>query len=199
MTVLLAGDLAPVQLHELLKCWPSVPDASWYCWLETAEGWTLDRWTGRAGCVRWYRAGQHVSPHRVDHLLPGILQGRIFSPAGELRWRVLPALGDTCCRAVFLGRGDTAPASSTLQPQMDLGDHGWTCRAERYPLWGQRTPRTPDCWIDLRIPHRLNYPVGVVQPASGRIIVYLRVEIWDDQRGEPQFVRLCDLETKQEP
>ncbi len=199
MTILLAGDLAPVQLHELLNGWPSAPDASWYCWLETAEGWTLDRWPVRSGCVRWYRAGQRASPCRVDDLLPRLLQGRIFSPAGELRWRVLPALGESCCRTVFLGRDDALPASSILQPQMDLSRDRWTSREQRYPLWGQRTARTPDCWIDLRIPHRLNYPVDVVQPPSGRMIVYLRVEIWDDPRGEPQYVRLCDLEIQQEP
>jgi hypothetical protein len=199
MTVLLAADLAPAQLQELLAAWPAGPNSSWFCWLEDAEGWTLDRWPGRAGCVRWYRAAQRVSQCRVDDVLPRLLQGRVFSPAGELRWRVLPALGETCCRTVYLGQRDTAPTASALKPPSHSGYDQWTCRSERYPLWGQQTRRTPDSWIDLRIPHRLQYPVDTKLPDAGRNIAYLKVETWYDTHGEPQWVRLCDLESSLEP
>jgi len=62
-----------------------------------------------------------------------------------------------------------------------------------YPLWGQQTKNTPGEWIDLSIPHRLRYPVDAETPARGRVIAKVKVEIWKDGRGEPQFIRLCEL------
>jgi hypothetical protein len=60
------------------------------------------------------------------------------------------------------------------------------------------TSATPHEWIDLRIPHRLRYPVPAQPPPQGRIIVWMQVEIWQDSGGTPQLIRLRDLLAKPE-
>jgi hypothetical protein len=102
----------------------------------------------------------------------------------------LPALGERSCRVVFLG--DWASAALEALPLRE--ELAALSRDEAtYPLWGQQTKHTPGEWIDLRIPHRLRYPVDAETPGQGRVIAKMKVEIWKDRRGEPQFIRLCDL------
>lgn len=195
MTVLRAGDLTPDDLRRLLSELTFPGGESIRCWLDGPDGWTLDYWPGLQGQVRWNGAGRDPSNQSVYHLLPRIVSGRIFSPSGELKWRVLPALGERPCRTVFLGDWPLAVLELLpLRSQLN----GLAREAAEYPLWGQMTPHTPSEWVDLRIPHRLRYPVQAETPKQGRIIAIVHVEIWKDRRGEPQFIRLCDLTARLE-
>jgi hypothetical protein len=98
---------------------------------------------------------------------------------------------------VFLGDGWMSASLEALPPRDELV-RMLSREDATYPLWGQQTTHTPGAWIDLRIPHRLHYPVRAEAPAHGRLIAKVRVEIWKDSRGEPQFVRLCDLTANRE-
>ena len=190
MTTLRASDLTPDDLLRLLE--ELVPPAGEKvrCWLDAPDGWALDYWPGPNGIVRWNGAGRDPRDEPLNGVLPRVMQGRIFSPSGELKWRLLPALGERCCRVVFLG--DWASAALEALPLRE--ELAALSRDEAtYPLWGQQTKHTPGEWIDLRIPHRLRYPVDAETPARGRVIAKVKVEIWKDRRGEPQFIRLCDL------
>ncbi len=165
-------------------------------WLEGPDGWALDWWPGLAGMLRWCGSNREPENRPVAELLQQAWAGRLFAPSGELRWRVLPALGDGCVRTVFLGRQPWGTAR-VLKDRSD-GLSGMNRRDESALLWGQITPRTPDEWLELRIPHRFRYPVEARTPTTGRVGVRARLEVWEDSRGEPQFVRLCDLEAYEE-
>ncbi len=155
-------------------------------WLEAADGWAFDWWHGVDYDLRWCAAGREPTTQRTGSCLSRSAAGRLFAPDGELRWRVIAALGETCWRTVFLGDADwtgdaledRSGVLETLQP-----------KRERYYLWGQQTEASPEEWIELRIPHRFRYPV-----AGGSRHVKAVVERWRDDVGEPHFLRLCDLE-----
>jgi hypothetical protein len=196
MTILRADDLAPSDLLHLLGELTFPAQEKVRCWLDAPDGWALDYWPGPAGRVRWNGAGRDTTDEPLAALLPRVTQGRIFAPSGELRWRLLPALGDRCCRVMFLGAGWAGAALEGLPVRQELA--GLSRDQETYPMWGQQTSHTPGEWIDLRIPHRLRYPVDAAAPERGRVIAQVTVEIWKDGRGEPQFVRLCELTAKQE-
>lgn len=105
-------------------------------------------------------------------------QGRIFSPAGELRWR--PIEGKI--RTVYLG---TEPPSSILT------DFSWeleefTPRQRELLLWGERTDSLP-VWLEQSAPHRFNYPIYTANHPRGRVA--LVIEEWIDHAGIPQFAR----------
>jgi hypothetical protein len=195
VATLRASDLTCSELLQLLKELTPPSGETVRCWLEAFDGWALDSWRGFGAKVRWNRAGQDPREEPLADLLPRVTFGRIFSPSGELKWRQLPALGERCCRVVFLGQWD-GPALERLPVREELA----FLRPGKveYPLWGQQTAQTPGEWIDLRIPHRLRYPVVTETPTEGRLIAYLKVELWKDERGEPQFVRLCDLTARWE-
>lgn len=156
-----------------------------YIWLEAPDGWALDRWNDD-GELRWYGAGRESIKKSAQDCLRCSIAGRLFAPTGELRWRIIPSLGQSCWRVVFLGNVDwVGPV---------LEDHSDTLNAlhshqESFLLWGQQTPETPDEWIELRIPHRFRYPI-TGNPERVKVVV----EQWDDNAGAPHFVRLCGLE-----
>lgn len=190
MTLLRAGDLTPDYLLRLLEELTPPAGEKVRCWLDAPDGWALDYWPGANGIVRWNGAGWDPREEPLKEVLPRLTLGRIFTPSGELRWRLLPALGERCCRVVFLG--DWASAALEALPLRE--ELAALSRDEAtYPLWGQQTKHTPGEWIDLRIPHRLRYPVDAETPARGRVIAKVTVEIWKDTRGEAQFIRLCGL------
>mgnify|MGYP000091367813 CR=1 FL=1 len=190
MTILRAADLAPPDLLRLLEGLAPPAGEKVRCWLDAPDGWALDYWHGPDGIVRWNGAGRDPCDEPLNEVLPRVMQGRIFSPSGELKWRLLPALGERGCRVVFLG--DWASAALEALPLRE--ELAALSRDEAtYPLWGQQTKHTPGEWIDLRIPHRLRYPVDAKTPDRGPVIAKVKVEIWKDRRGEPQFIRLCDL------
>jgi|GEM_PF-947864 len=105
-------------------------------------------------------------------------EGRIFSAAGELRWR---RIGDDY-RAVYLGDGETAP------PLAEAGEElaGLTPRSGRFLLWGVRSDRE-DEWLEQQIPHRFAYPVQGNEHNQGRVA--LTVEEWVDGNGFVRFSR----------
>jgi hypothetical protein len=190
--ILKAGDLTPDELRLLLEtCKP--PDQEPRLWLEGPDGWALDWWRGLARNLRWCGANRPPEEHPLADLLPRAWAGRLFAPSGELRWRVLPVLGKHCVRTVFLGN-QSWESSEGLRERPE-GLRGLERREESALLWGQMTERTPDEWIELRIPHRFRYPVTAQTPSAGRVGVKARLEVWEDGRGEPHFVRLCDLES----
>jgi hypothetical protein len=190
MTILRAGDLAPANLLRLLEDLSPPAGEKVRCWLDAPDGWALDYWRGPSKTVLWNSAGRDPRDEPLQEMLPRVTLGRVFSPSGELKWRLLPALGERCCRVVFLG----AWASAALEALPLREELAALSREEAtYPLWGQQTKHTPGEWIDLRIPHRLRYPVDAETPERGRVIAKVKVEIWNDNRGEPQFIRLCDL------
>ena len=155
-------------------------------WLEAADGWAFDWWPGLDHNLNWCGAGRESYAERADSCLSRSTAGRLFAPDGELRWRVIPALGEACWRTTFLGDDDWTGAALE-----DCSDHlrDLTPKRERYFLWGQQTEATPDEWIELRIPNRFRYPVAGT-PHHVRAVV----EQWCDRVGEPHFLRLSDLE-----
>ncbi|MCX8139113.1 MAG: CRISPR-associated protein Csx19 [Thermogemmata sp.] len=195
MSTLRAGDLTPTDLLQLLQELAFPSGEKVYCWLEAFDGWALDHWPGFQGNIHWNGAGRDPRDEPLAEVLPRVTEGRLFSPSGELKWRVLPALGERCCRVVFLGSW-ACPSLEWLPLREELAN----LRSEKtaYPLWGQMTRHTPGEWIDLRIPHRLRYPVQAQTPAQGRVIVQMQVELWKDRRGEVHFLRFCDLTTSWE-
>ena len=190
MTVacLKAADLTPDGFLNLIRDLdpPADESAQRRIWLEAAHGWAFDWWRGLDHDLRWCGAGREPIQQHARGCLSGSTAGRLFAPDGELRWRVIAALGETCWRTVFLGDADwtgdaledCSDVLATLQPKRD-----------RYYLWGQQTEASSGEWIELRIPHRFRYPV-----AGASRHVRAVVEQWRDDVGEPHFLRLCDLE-----
>jgi hypothetical protein len=198
MSILRTDDLAARDLLALLQRLNPPAGENLRCWLDAPDGWALDYWPGWEGAVQWNGAGRAPSDEPLRDLLPRVTVGRIFAPSGELKWRRLPALGERCCRLVFLGE-DWAPDSlAGLSKRDEELERLSPPKEMTYPLWGQQTQSTPGEWIDLRIPHRLRYPVKTETPARGRLIANVTVQIWKDRRGEPQFIRLCDMTARWE-
>ena len=157
-------------------------------WLEAADGWAFDWWRGAKHHLRWCGAGREPIDDAEDAraCLARSTAGRLFAPDGELRWRVIPALGERCWRTVFLGDNDwTGPVLDDCSD----GLTGLRPTRRRYFLWGEQTRATPGEWIELRIPHRFRYPVS----GDCRNVTAV-VEQWVDDVGEMHFLRLCDLE-----
>jgi hypothetical protein len=187
--VLKAGDLAPDDLFDLVTQFQAPAGERLRVWLEAPDGWALADWPGLSGTLPWSGAGRLETREPAEAVLRRSFAGRLFSPSGELRWRVLPSLGECCCRVVFLGTVDAIPGR--LEPRDELA--GLKAETRHYLLWGQRTERSGDAWIELRIPHRFHYPVDAPEPGQGRVGVKAELEVWCDGQGEPQLMRLCDL------
>ena len=207
MAFLKAADLTQEQFIELIGNLRSdnVKRPS-YVWLEAPDGWAFDWWDWTSELVvpennneephvntlHWCGTGQESVAEKEPayDCLTRSTDGRLFDPAGELRWRTIPALGEACYRVVFLGNTDWvgialkdhSDSLNDLQPHADL-----------FFLWGQQTLRTPDQWIELRIPHRFRYPVS-----GNPNRIKIRVEQWRDSTGATHFSRLCDLEPYEE-
>lgn len=190
-----ATDLTQDSFLSLIEnlCPPNADKFPGYIWMEAPDGWALDWWdwqSGLKGDLHWCGAGREPAKERAHDCLLRATAGRLFAPDGELRWRVIPALGQSCWRTVFLGTADWIGAA--LDDHSD-SLHDLKPHRDRFFLWGQQTAETPDEWIELRIPHRIRYPVSG-NPRSVKLVV----EQWNDETGEPHFVRLCDLEPYQE-
>ena len=172
---------------------PDADNLPGYIWLEAPDGWALDWWDWQSGledAFHWYGAGREPIGERAKDCLIRATAGRLFAPDGELRWRAIPALGQSRWRTVFLGTTDWVNAA--------LADHSDSLhdlkpRRDSFFLWGQQTEATPDEWVELRIPHRFRYPISG-NPRNVKVVV----EQWNDEAGEPHFIRLCALEPHQE-
>ena len=207
MAFLKASDLTQEQFIELIgNLQPNNVKRPGYVWLEAPDGWAFDWWDWasellgpennneepRVNTLHWCGTGQESIAEKEPayDCLTRSTAGRLFDPAGELRWRTIPALGEACYRVVFLGNTDWVGTalkdhSDSLN---DLQPH-----ADRFFLWGQQTERTPKEWIELRIPHRFRYPVSG-DPNRVKVLV----EQWRDDTGALHFSRLCDLESSEE-
>ena len=159
-----------------------------HIWLEAPDGWALDWWnweSGLEGEIRWCQAGHEPIKKSSRDCLNKSIAGRLFAPEGELRWRTISALGDSNWRVVFLGTVDWV--GTALEDHSDslnnLRPH-----KDSFYLWGQQTKTAPDEWIELRIPHRFQYPIDG-NPHRVKVVT----EQWKDDIGEPHFVRLCNL------
>ena len=193
MTSLLkATDLTPQDFLSLIGSLQlSNCNAPVYIWLEAPDGWTLDRWEASPNSAArelcWRGAGRSPVTEEANGCLARSTAGRLFGPEGELRWRVIPALGRQCWRTVFLGTADWV---GNALPDYSDDLKGLSPNQEVYYLWGTQTATTPGEWIELRIPHRLQYPIA---KPSQRVKVV--VEQWKDDSGETHFVRLCELKS----
>ena len=185
-----AADLTQEQFLDLVKNLQldTVSDDC-YIWLEAPDGWALDRWTSKDE-LRWYGAGRESIEKSTRDCLMRSTAGRLFAPAGECRWRTIPALGQPYWRTVFLGNVDWV--GTALEDHSDTLN-GLHSHEESFLLWGQQSSETPDEWVELRIPHRFRYPI-TGNPERVKVVV----EQWDDDTGAPHFVRLCDLKPYEE-
>ena len=158
-------------------------------WLEAADGWSFDWWPGLEHDLNWCGAGRESVKEGAARCLSRSTAGRLFANDGELRWRVIPALGESCWRTVFLGNFDWVGAA--LEDCSERLE-GLCPRRSRVYLWGRQSRETLGEWITLRIPHRFRYPID---GNPGNVVAV--VEEWHDDAGEPHFLRLCDLEPDQ--
>lgn len=187
-----AGDISPAALIDLIRGAdiPNQESQPARIWAESPDAWTFDYWPGLDRELLWCASHRSPEKRHVMGSLSSAWAARIFSPSGELRWRVIDSLGANCCRVVFLGTQDWLPGQ--------LGDRSDVLRTlcathQRYLLWGQQSDVAPGEWIELRIPHRFRYP----HPESAHRLRVL-VELWRDAVGEIHFARLCDLESDRE-
>lgn len=189
MAILKAADLTPDGFLDLVATLepPDTGISPRRIWLEAADGWTLDWWRGLEQSIKWCGASREPVQERTRDCLARSTAGRLFASDGELRWRVVPALGESCWRTVFLGSADWVGANLDDNSEA-LNGLFPTRDQDRFFLWGRQTDETPGEWIELRIPHRFRYPV-----AGDCANVQAEVEQWCDEVGEPHFLRLCDL------
>jgi hypothetical protein len=131
------------------------------------------------------------SPARafLDRFTPALLeemgnteQGRIFSPAGELRWR---EIGQTF-RVVYLGEAPGPESLTDCSAELN----GLAPGTRELLLWGERT-NTEDEWLEQRVPHRFAFPIEKKEFSRGRAAVV--VEDWVDAAGLPRFSRYREL------
>ena len=181
-----AADLTPDGFLDLIgNLDPPDAELPRRVWMEAADGWAFDWWPGLEHNLNWCGAGREPTEEHAGGCLSRSTAGRLFARDGELRWRVIRALGEPYWRTVFLGNSDWV--GDALEDCSDRLD-GLQPRRDRLFLWGQQREEVPGEWIVLRIPHRFRYPV-VGNP--GRVSAL--VEQWTDEAGEPHFLRLCDL------
>ena len=83
--------------------------------------------------------------------------GRLFAPDGELRWRVIPALGEACWRTIFLGRADWTGAALEDRSEYLRGLQPWR---ERFFLWGQQSKASLD-WVTAMLVALERSPAGL--------------------------------------
>ena len=80
-------------------------------WLEAADGWSFDWWPGLEYELNWCGAGRESVKEGAGRCISRSTAGRLFANDGELRWRVIPTLGESCWRTVFLGNFDWVGAA----------------------------------------------------------------------------------------
>lgn len=94
-------------------------------------------------------------------------RGRIFSEAGEVKWR---KIGNKY-RTVFLGNQDLVGTY--------LDDY--SCKLEgllepppcKYVLWGERT-KLKNEWVEQVVPHRFKYPFNDGNFSDGRLVLVIK-------------------------
>lgn len=110
-------------------------------------------------------------------------QGRIFSPQGELKWRLV----DKNYQLVYLG--ENGPSEFVEDYSHEL--QGLTLFTKSLFLWGERTNLERE-WIEQQVPHRFDYPVKTNIHKKGRI--KLLIQEWQNNAGAPCFSRYHSLQ-----
>jgi hypothetical protein len=122
-----------------------------------------------------------------EELLLKTEQGRIFSSAGEFRWRRI----DGRIRAVYLGEQPPQGLDDFSGELLKLHTH-----CEDLILWGERTELN-DEWLEQQIPKRIRYPLHSKEYDRGRIV--LTVEHWVDDFDIPRFSRYRGIKEIENP
>ncbi len=186
-----AGDINIEQLLVLLdEISPAVAEGKppWV-WITTVEEWVLDNWPGTDGKVLAYRAGTTASKRAVKELIGLSDSGCVFMPEYEVRWRRMEPYRAGTCRVRVAGQTGMLPgrAGELLGRELSLE----TPDVERFfRLWGEHSEFTGNDWVELRIPHRLRYPLPVNR------FVWLSVALIVDDCGRVQYVRWRELTVK---
>ncbi|GIW92208.1 MAG: hypothetical protein KatS3mg110_0249 [Pirellulaceae bacterium] len=199
-TVLMCADLSVDQLRAAADALGNAGVSSNVrCWIEAYDGWVFDWWRGTQHPVMFYRAGYYPHEQGAGSVLERTLAGRIFSPTGELRWRLMEEPLDAAgldspppayYRCVYLGDNLQALSDWTdLSSELEQLSR----QKDRVLLWGQQTNLASGEWIELRIPHRFRYPIAGTPRG-----VFLQIERWTDQVGRCHFIRYCNLLPYQE-
>lgn len=105
-------------------------------------------------------------------------EGRVFWPAGELKWRRIQEL----LRVVYLGAPPAPPPLTDFSEELK----GLSPCLRQYLLWGVRTD-TRNEWLEQQVPHRFSYPIETAKFSRGRAAIV--VEDWTDKAGIPRFSR----------
>ncbi len=105
-------------------------------------------------------------------------QGRIFSPEGELKWRLV----NDQIRLVFLG--DIAPPEGLIDRSSEL--ENLVKDSAELIFWGEWRDSTR-AWIEQQVPHRFQYPISLKNYSRGRAAIV--IENWNDAFGFPRFSR----------
>lgn len=120
-----------------------------------------------------------------DEFMAATVEGRLFSPAGELRWRRM----NGNIRAVYLGEGpsplqlnDTTSYLEGLKPEKG-----------EFILWGVRSDLENE-WLEQQVPQRFSYPLDGEEYPCGRVAVV--VEIWVDEAGFSRFSRYHSIKER---
>lgn len=158
MPQLYCGDLSPGQLVEFVSLakWPE--DALLLAF--TPATWTFE---------------QRPAEGKI---LPDTVEGRIFSPEGEFRWRRI----DDHYRAIYLGHGPPPPLLEDSSAHLA----GLQRVEEQFLLWGERSDLENE-WLEQQIPQRFAYPLEGKDFPRGRVT--LIVEHWMDEGGSARFSR----------
>ena len=122
-----------------------------------------------------------------EAFMPQTIQGRIFSPQGELKWRKLDGL----MRAVYLGEGPLPDKFEDNHGEIDE----LKSQLQEYYLWGRYREATAE-WIEQQVPHRFKYPLSDVTGDMDRVV--LVTEALVDGAGIPRFQRYYDVKVKRE-
>ncbi len=111
-------------------------------------------------------------------------EGRIFSPEGETKWRMV---GEKL-RVVYLGVG--VPPQNLIDNTLELGNLVKEENLTHFVLWGKRFLKEgvlTNEWIEHQVPRRFTYPCAKNDSANNRICV--RVENWVNNVKETKFSR----------
>ncbi len=105
-------------------------------------------------------------------------EGRIFSPSGELRWRLI----NDQFRLVYMG--EDSVMNGLEDCSQELGN--LTPSIKEFLFWGVRSDLEQE-WLEQQVPQRFSYPIYGGQIERGRI--QLLVEQHCDYSGIPRFSR----------
>jgi len=143
------------------------PDEKIWAWIENPDQWKF-------GFLE-------------DVVLEESERGRVFSESGELKWR---RLKDNIWRVVFLGTNQWTGVQNMQDASHLLQD--LEVKTEDQILWGEFKPHIKK-WVELRIPHKFNYPVEKGPN------VCLTVEVWRSKKdGHVHFQRYYGLKPVEE-